>query len=76
VLFRSVRGVSDGPADIFPAWIGDLLDAEGGVRTTAVIRQMVRSPSSIGVMRRIGAHGKIAMLAACERARRMIEGNG
>ncbi len=68
-----VRGISDGPSDQFPEWIADILDDHGGVRAGAVARQIVRSPSSIGVLRQIGARGKLAMLAACDRARLILE---
>ena len=69
-----VRGVSDGPGDEFPAWIGEILDEHGGVRVAQVAKRIVISPSSIGVLRRIGKQGERAMVAACARARVMIEG--
>jgi hypothetical protein len=65
--------VSDGPADVFPAWIADLLDEQGGVRAGAVTKQIATHPASVATLRRIGKQGARAMRAACARARTIIE---
>lgn len=65
-----VRGVSDGVNDSLPDSIDTWVDEHGRTRRGLIALALLKQPSLVGVMQRLGKNAKLAMDAVAETLRR------
>lgn len=59
-----VRGVSDGADETLPAELADFVDARGETRATRVLAAILRRPSLVPALMRIGRTSRLALRSA------------